>query len=1753
MSEISAPNYIMTNPSWYWLYNYKNQCWDKAETGLDGSVTVYQWDKELKRYTRKIYFKEVSFAFYHTPTENDFAYWYGIPNGIDSLGRHDFINPYKEKDKSCLGQVWKFYVDDAGKNGEWCRVDEDANSRGKIDPTKETYIICHGLKNSFKEPWVKEMATELAKRNPNAQILCVDWGDESKHATLQGDFTASYIDESAARAAILLSQLLGTYSSDYTLANIGASGDSSANRGTVDVNLGGFEKKITWIGHSFGAHQGAWFSEFIGRGINTIVGLDSAEEDALKAQKNEIILDDQDIADNVFFYKTSSMYGGDDDLGHYSFVALEEGVSYINHLDCIRYTAFWNAHDHGYATDFYEFSMPNGSGVSAGYPLTLLYNGSKSANTSSNYYEDLKKLLAEWRKSSSSSGWIGVIDDISGRIEGLTQGYTPWRKYDGKSVSWDYKNYKTIIEDIADNVDGAAKWYIPLDGSKLDANIIAVKYLTDYSFCNTEGEENEAIIEGKGIKDSTDDTYKLTVGSTYKLSTTIYNYADNIAFGRNGNEASNAQKELNSSWEVWLSTDEKKLDTAKNSIRLSSHTLNIEPTNLDTENGTTTATSVGQEKLTQKFSISEKQLEKLLGNNSDLMAKYNRGEEITLYLYRRAGADSKSAEYKYVKGELYSDDNVSEATKITVQKGVDVTFVIDVSGSMGGEIDALKAAMMRYIEAIRDSGKKTKMTLITFFDEPGTQKVELTTTDAEAMLGAVSRLTADGGISPGEISLHALQTAIEMADENSHIIMVTDEEAYPGVNSHNLMTLAANKNIQISSSVVGVFPVAYNNVRNLSLASASPVQPAYNLSSVGDEGAVYGVSEKSSDDTMDEAIAMTLKQTVTGSVGYINDDEYYYYYTFDSCDWYKIDLQKDTQYWVGFQSDLEDVYVSLFNEGGQVETGSTSVGNSFTFTPVASGTYYLRVKYDGYECGVPYSLKVNELAEMEDVQETSPNQTVTGTVHYADNYSDWVKIDLQKHYLYSFNIQSENAAVMMSLYEGDGQTEIAFLESGEGYTFSPDASGTYYMRVRATDFVDTSYSLNIKQLAEPSELGTTLESFSIISAETGGNFVAMPYADYSNSHIHESLYYNFLMSIDNPVVMTCGPNSVPCGTTVTLTVNGSGTNWRAGQTQVSFNSEDITVKSVDVTSATSLQVKLEISDSCELNAYDISVTCGNEVAQGFGVLSVESQPVYSQIVSVSSNRFERGKDFVVTIQGYDTNWTQDTVEVDMGPGVTISEYEVISATEIKVYGSVSESATLGYRNVSVSDGDTYLDYVGALFVTSTTLDAPSITSITPDALEAGTITEMLITGKNLDFNTSTLSIDLGEGIEILETTVVDSVTLKVKVQIDKSLPSGFRDVRLTIDGRVCVMQNGIDITAAAVIPEPVYPEIRLESPGPITAGTEATLILTGRNVDFTSSKVTFDFGSGVTVKSMEVVDSQTLKVTVVSDAATAEGYRDVKVTIDDWSTILPDCIDVTVANDALTQAIDLAFASDNRAYRVDSLGASDTVDYFRITPAESRAYRVGVESSELLQQVVLSVGTKADDGSFAVVRSIVVDSDALVEEISGLALAAGKEYYIAVQTNGIGADTMQTPYTLRIDPCGNMLVTDDNTAATANKLSWGESAEPANRSWVGYGDAEDYYLFTLDGTSDVRLAVSELTSAARVTIHKENAAGGLTQVSTHSVRSGGLDHTMSLTSGSYFVEIASYDNGAGRYNTTYALELEKEEANGNKEFAVANG
>ncbi len=174
-------------------------------------------------------------------------------------------------------------------------------------------------------------------------------------------------------------------------------------------------------------------------------------------------------------------------------------------------------------------------------------------------------------------------------------------------------------------------------------------------------------------------------------------------------------------------------------------------------------------------------------------------------------------------------------------------------------------------------------------------------------------------------------------------------------------------------------------------------------------------------------------------------------------------------------------------------------------------------------------------------------------------------------------------------------------------------------------------------------------------------------------------------------------------------------------------------------------------------------------------------------------------------------------------------------------------------------------------------------------------------------------------------------------------------------------------------------------------------------------------------------------------------------------------------------------------------------------------------------------------------------------------------YYLEIASYDNGGGRYNTSYTLelekvvdgtatRLELASTSPITDNNTMDSATQLEMVSSADAVISSWVGAGDALDFYSFNVAQEGTLSLCLSELEKNTKVYLYQQDAEGNTMQAGYWSVRANrGLDTELQLEAGNYFLEIASYDNGAGRYNTTYALELEKEENGETKRYAIAGG
>ncbi len=234
------------------------------------------------------------------------------------------------------------------------------------------------------------------------------------------------------------------------------------------------------------------------------------------------------------------------------------------------------------------------------------------------------------------------------------------------------------------------------------------------------------------------------------------------------------------------------------------------------------------------------------------------------------------------------------------------------------------------------------------------------------------------------------------------------------------------------------------------------------------------------------------------------------------------------------------------------------------------------------------------------------------------------------------------------------------------------------------------------------------------------------------------------------------------------------------------------------------------------------------------------------------------------------------------------------------------------------------------------------------------------------------------------------------------------------------------------------------------------------------------------------------------------------------------------------------------------VGAGDAQDYYVFTATGDGSYKVGIDSSTLSDSLMLSVGTM-ENGEFNVVQNLLVSPDDAVSALDRLNLTEGEPYYISVST---AEGSSGSEYELFVEGDiveDDSLITDNNTKESATQLELVSSSEATINSWVGASDALDYYRLEMSENGKLTLSLTGLEANAKVKIYQDRGNGRYTQKLSSTAKSAdGLDKTLSLTAGTYFIEVASYDNGAGRYNSSYTLELETQQDNETKRFTVAN-
>jgi len=387
-------------------------------------------------------------------------------------------------------------------------------------------------------------------------------------------------------------------------------------------------------------------------------------------------------------------------------------------------------------------------------------------------------------------------------------------------------------------------------------------------------------------------------------------------------------------------------------------------------------------------------------------------------------------------------------------------------------------------------------------------------------------------------------------------------------------------------------------------------------------------------------------------------------------------------------------------------------------------------------------------------------------------------------------------------------------------------------------------------------------------------------------------------TVETPTLSFIVPTQGARGTSVNVTLYGTGLTGVSAVTVSRTGGTGITVASVSGLNDTTVQATFNIGPTATLGNWNVTATsvAGTSNAVTFAVVS----PTTPTLNAISPARGIRSTVVPVKLTGSLLNGA--TAITVTGGGITVGAVTQVSANEVDSTFTISATAAVGARNVSITTPGGVSN-----FVTFEVL-APTLSSVSPNvSLRGVTNLPLTFTGIGLT-GASAFTVSPATGITISAPTVVNDTTVTANISIGNTAAAGVHTISITTpDGAT----NTVPFTVLA-------PSLTAINPSSGVRGTTVPVTITGTNLTGATG-VTIS-GTGVTASGVTVVNDTTVTANFVITAAAAATARTVTVTGTAAGstntvpfTVTAAAITAVSPNVALTGATSVTFTGTNLA------------------------------------------------------------------------------------------------------------------------------------------------------------------------------------------------------------------------------------------------
>jgi uncharacterized repeat protein (TIGR01451 family) len=301
---------------------------------------------------------------------------------------------------------------------------------------------------------------------------------------------------------------------------------------------------------------------------------------------------------------------------------------------------------------------------------------------------------------------------------------------------------------------------------------------------------------------------------------------------------------------------------------------------------------------------------------------------------------------------------------------------------------------------------------------------------------------------------------------------------------------------------------------------------------------------------------------------------------------------------------------------------------------------------------------------------------------------------------------------------------------------------------------------------------------------------------------------NFTVVRQRPVITSISPPSGVVGTSVDITILGSG--FIDPVVEMIASTASATMDNVVVVSTTTITARVTIPINSALSSPSIRIT----TLGGFTSTNFQILPLMPALTSISPSSGSLGSTVDVVLAG--DNFF-GPISVSAGSGITVSNVSIAfqSHTTVNARFTISPTTTLGVRNITVTTPGGTSGTFNFMVVPA---PPPTLISISPANGAQSTTKTLDLTGTNFS---SGLTFNADADIVVTSTSIGSSTQATITVQISNTARLGAHNVYLTTPGGT---SNTLVFTV--LIPPPTLTSI---SPSSGVQQSSVNMTLTGTN------------------------------------------------------------------------------------------------------------------------------------------------------------------------------------------------------------------------------------------------------------------------------------------------------------------------------------